>query len=52
VFDRLCFRSFGELGALARNLFLAVLVGHRAEESHCKDAKDAKETARGTNRSQ
>jgi len=36
--------------ALARYLFLAVLFGHRAEESHRKDAKDAKETARGTNR--
>ena len=41
-----------ELGALARNLFLGILVGDRAEESHRKGAKDAKETARGANRCQ
>ena len=38
--------------ALARYLFLAVLVGHRFGGSHRKDAKDAKETARRANRCQ
>jgi len=34
--------------ALARYLFLAVRVGHRFGGSHRKDAKDAKETAKGS----
>lgn len=38
--------------ALARYLFLAVLVGDRVGGSHRKDAKDAKETAKGPNRCQ
>jgi hypothetical protein len=35
--------------ALARYLLLAVLVGDRVGGSHRKDAKDAKETAKGAN---
>jgi hypothetical protein len=34
---------------LSEKPLLAVLFGHRAEESHRKDAKDAKETAKGAN---
>jgi len=43
----LCELGLGELGALARNSLLAVLVAARVPESHRKGAKDAKGNSQG-----